>query len=165
MWRPSPTGSMCACCPGRDDLLNELVSGRRFISSLRRSLSPQRSIFYGLCRPDIALIADTEALAAYKELERRFERALDSIEHGRDLVQSSFDLFTTRTAETTNVLIRRLTFLSILLGALGGVAGVFGMNFDTPYQKTGLTGFWLVVGGFFLFMVIAAAVGRWRKWI
>ena len=86
----------------RDDLLNELVAGRRFISSLRRSLSPQRSIFYGLCRPDIALIADTEALAAYKELERRFERVLDSIEHGRDLVQSSFDLFTTRTAETTN---------------------------------------------------------------
>lgn len=89
---------------------------------------------------------------------------LDAIEHGRDLIQTSFDLFTTRTAETTNTLIRRLTFISIMLGALGGVAGVFGMNFDTPYQKTGLLGFWAVVVTFAVISAGAAVLGRIRKW-
>ncbi|THD63907.1 CorA family divalent cation transporter [Phenylobacterium sp.] len=149
----------------REDLLKDLVGARRHISSLRRSLASQSSIFYGLSRPDLALTADASAVEGYKDLERRFERVLDSLEHGRELVQSSFDLFTTRTAETTNALIRRLTFISILLGALGGVAGVFGMNFETPYAKTGLMGFWAVVGAFLVLGGGAALIGRARKWI
>lgn len=148
----------------REDLLNDLVQARRYVSTLRRSLAPQSSIFYGLSRPDVALIADTSAIDSYRALERRFERVLDSIEHGRELVQSSFDLFTTRTAETTNNLIRRLTFIGIMLGALGGVAGVFGMNFETPYAKSGLVGFWAVVASFFIVAVGAAIVGRARRW-
>ena len=147
----------------RDDLLKELVGARRHISSLRRSLAPQSSIFYGLSRPDIAALAGPSS-ADFTHLEHRFERVLDAIEHGRDLVQTSFDLFTTRTAETTNTLIRRLTFISIMLGALGGVAGVFGMNFDTPYQKTGLVGFWTVVLTFAAISAGAAVFGRIRKW-
>lgn len=148
----------------RDDLLNDLVQARRYISSLRRSLAPQGSVFYGLSRPDLVLSADSKAIDSYRDLERRFERVLDSIEHGRELVQSSFDLFTTRTAETTNNLIRRLTFIGIVLGALGGVAGVFGMNFETPYPKSGLVGFWAVVAGFLVVTLVAAIVGRARRW-
>ena len=149
----------------RDELLEDLVGARRSISSLRRSLAPQSAIFYGLGRPDIALIAESNVDGAFEQLERRFERVLDSLEHGRDLVQSSFDLFAARTAETTNTLIRRLTFIGILLGGLAGVAGVFGMNFETPYAKTGLFGFWAVVGGFALLGIVLALVARRRKWI
>jgi magnesium transporter len=147
----------------RDDLLKELVAARRHISGLRRSLAPQSAIFYGLSRPDIAALAGA-ASDNLAHLEQRFERVLDAIEHGRDLIQTSFDLFTTRTAETTNTLIRRLTFISIILGALGGVAGVFGMNFDTPYGKTGLVGFWTVVGTFGVLSLCAGIFGRLRKW-
>lgn len=147
----------------RDDVLQELVSARRHVASLRRSLAPQNAIFYGLSRPDIAQNTgiDTEA---FVHLERRFERVLDTIEHGRDLVQSSFDLFSTRTAETTNTLIRRLTFLSIMLGVLAGISGVFGMNFDTPYPKTGVVGFWAVIIAFALIVGVTALIGRTRKW-
>jgi Mg2+ and Co2+ transporter CorA len=147
----------------RDDLLKELVGARRHISGLRRSLAPQSAIFYGLSRPDIAANAGADS-ASFAHLEHRFERVLDAVEHGRDLIQTSFDLFTTRTAETTNTLIRRLTFISIMLGALGGVAGVFGMNFETPYQKSGLVGFWAVVMTFAVLSAAGAIVGRLRKW-
>lgn len=147
----------------RDDLLKELVSARRHVSTLRRSLAPQNAIFYGLSRPDIVKITEGDP-RAFDHLERRFERVLDTIEHGRDLVQSSFDLFTTRTAETTNILIRRLTFLSIMLGVLAGISGVFGMNFETPYLKTGLVGFWSVIGAFVLIAGASAMIGRARKW-
>ena len=148
----------------REALLGEVMVGRRYVSSLRRLLGPQRSVFYGVSRPDFSQIAGTEAAVHYAALERRFERTLDAVEHGRDLMQSSFDLFTTRTAETTNMLIRRLTFLSVLLGGLGALACVFGMNYQPPYAKSGLP-FWIVVG-----VLVAVAVGglvfaRLRKWI
>jgi len=146
-------------------LLDQVVGGRRYVSSLRRTLAPQRSVFYGLSRPDFLLVAESNAAEHFKSLEHRFERALDTVEHGRDLVQGSFDLFTTRVAETTNVLIRRLTFLSLLLGTIGAVAGIFGMNFQTPYTSTGVVGFWLVIIALGILLITAIAVGRFRKWV
>jgi Mg2+ and Co2+ transporter CorA len=146
-------------------LLAEVLRGRRFIATLRRELAPQRSVFYGLSRPDFSLVVDAKASAHFAALERRFERTVDTIEHARELVQGSFELFTTRLAETTNTLIRRLTFLSLALGAVGAVAGIFGMNFQTPYTNSGLVGFWMVIGALGIAVAAAAIVARWRKWI
>ena len=149
----------------RDDLMEHMVSGRRYVSNLRRLLGPQASVFYGLSRPDFSLIAASSASEHFKALERRFERAIDTVEHGRELMQGSFDLFSTRVAETTNVLIRRLTFISLMLGAIGAVAGIFGMNFQTPYTMSGVRGFWIVLGALFFLVAISAAISRLRKWI
>jgi len=151
--------------PRDNALLAEVLKGRRFIASLRRELAPQRSVFYGLSRPDFSLVADARASEHFAALERRFERAVDTIEHARELVQGSFDLFTTQLAEVTNTLIRRLTFLSLALGAIGAVAGIFGMNFDTPYTHTGELGFWAVIGTLGVLTLIAFAVARWRRWV
>jgi len=148
----------------REGLLGQVMTGRRYVSSLRRMLGPQRSVFYGASRPDFSQIAGTEAAVHYAALERRFERTLDAIEHGRELMQSSFELFTTRTAETTNALIRRLTFLSVLLGATGALATVFGMNFPPPYARAG-GAFFVVVGVLAAMAVGGVVVGRLRKWI
>jgi len=149
----------------REALLGDVVLGRRYVSSLRRMLGPQRSIFYGVSRPDFTQIANTGAAVHFQALERRFERTLDAIEHGRELMQSSFDLFTTRTAETTNMLIRRLTFLSVLLGATAAVAGLLGMDFKPPFSSGGGIAFWIVVGTLATLTAGTVTVGRLRKWI
>lgn len=149
----------------RSDLLPEIVRCQHYITNLRRLLVPQRSVFYGLSRADIALITDNKSAAQMKSLEHRFERALDIVEHGRDVVRSSFDLYSARVGDKTNVLIRRFTFVSVTLGVVGAVAGVFGMNFETPYTKSGIMGFWFVLVALFIFMIIFALVSLWRKWI
>ena len=151
--------------PRDNALLGQVLQGRRFIASLRRELAPQRTVFYGLSRPDFSLVADADAGDHFVALERRFERAIDTIEHARELIQGSFDLFTTQLAETTNALIRRLTFLSLALGAIGAVAGIFGMNFQTPYTNSGIFGFWLVIAALGIAVAAAAIVARWRRWI
>src|SRR5665213_293233 len=148
----------------REALLGEVMIGRRYVSSLRRLLGPQRSVFYGVSRPDFTQIAGTDAAVHYAALERRFERTLDAIEHGRELMQSSFDLFTTRTAETTNMLIRRLTFLSVLLGGMAALASLFGMDFQPPFAKSAAS-FWIVVAALTTATASGLLVGRLRKWI
>lgn len=148
----------------REALLGEVMVGRRYVTSLRRLLGPQRSVFYGVSRPDFSQIAGDAAAVHYVALERRFERTLDAIEHGREWMQSSFDLFTTRTAETTNMLLRRLTFLSVLLGGLSALACVFGMNFQPPFAKSAAP-FWIVLGVMIAITSAGVVVGRLRKWI
>jgi Mg2+ and Co2+ transporter CorA len=146
-----------------ESLVDEVQAGRRCIAVLRRGLAPQRVVFYGMSRPDFARAE--KASHYFDALERRFDRVVDAVEHGRALVQGTFDLFEARVGSTTNILIRRLTFLSVMLAVIGSVAGIFGMNFETPYTKAGVIGFWLVIGALIGFALAATLIGRWRKWI
>ena len=151
--------------PTKDSHLGGLVTLRRRISHLRRLLVGQRPVFYGLSRPDMAQVVNSDAGAHYRSLERRFERAVDAADHARELIHGSFDLFATRAAEATNNLVRRLTFLTMLLGVTGAIAGIFGMNFDTPYQGYGIVGFWGVVGLILVLIAVAVVVARRKRWI
>ena len=53
----------------------------------------------------------------------------------------------------------------MMLGVAGAVAGIFGMNFETPYTQTGVPGFWAVLGGLTVFIVAAIVIARRRAWI
>ncbi|WP_201837711.1 magnesium transporter CorA family protein [Microvirga zambiensis] len=149
----------------KQSLLSGVVEVRRRVSRLRRLLAAQRLVFYGLSRPDFSHVVESDAASHYRSLERRFERAVDAVDHSRDLVNGSFDLFTTRTAEATNDLVRRLTFVTVLLGAISAIAGIFGMNFEMPYKQAGVLEFWAVVGILVTLSTAATLFARRRGWI
>ena len=45
------------------------------------------------------------------------------------------------------------------------VAGVFGMNFDTPYAHTGEFGFWAVIICLSVIGIAFGFLSKWKKWI
>jgi Mg2+ and Co2+ transporter CorA len=147
------------------DFLPELAGLRRGASRLRRLLSPHRHVFGALARPDFRPDDDAGAEEQYRTLEQRFERAMDAVEMGRELVVGSFELFTTRSAQRTNDIMGVLTFVTVLLGSLALVAGAMGMNFKAPIFDTGQAGFWTTVLGMGAISVVAVVVARWRKWM
>ena len=146
-------------------LLGRMVALRRRVSRLRGLLVAQRSIFYGLSRPDFALVTDSGAAPFYEALVGRFERAVDEVERARGVVVGSFDLFTSRTGQQTNDLVKILTFLTAVVGFCAAVAGLLGMNFRLSIFDTGYAGFATVTGSLVLLGLIAVAVARYRKWI
>lgn len=151
--------------PGKASLLAEMVATRRRVSQLRSLLAAQRPIFHGLTRPDLTLVAESDAGSHYQLLGARFERAVDSVEKARDLVVGSFELFATRTAQETNELVKTLTFVTVLLGVWAAIAGIFGMNFDPAFFGTGETGFFTVTGLLLAFAIAAVLVARRRGWL
>ncbi len=151
--------------PSSKSLLGRMVTLRRRVSHLRVRLSAQRGVFYGLSRPDLQLVTESGASPHFQVLMSRFERAIDEVEHTRDLVVGSFELFSTRTAQQTNELVKVLTFLTAVVGICAAVAGLFGMNFETDFFKTGDAGFYVTIGSMLLAVVVAALVARWRNWL
>jgi magnesium transporter len=145
--------------------LPELIKLRNRVSRLRRLLAPHRDVFYALARPDFVLLADSESAPHFKTLNDRFERAMDSIEAARDLVISSFDLLTTRTAEYTNDVMKVLTFATVLLGATGVIAGILGMNFEMEFFKSGSIGFWSVISGMIFLTVGSIIFAKLKGWL
>jgi Mg2+ and Co2+ transporter CorA len=146
-------------------LLGRMVAMRRRVARLRGLLVRQRDIFYGLSRPDFALITDAGASAFYEALASRFERALDEVERARDLVTGSFELFTSRSSQQTNDLVKVLTFLTAIIGFCAAVAGLLGMNFDLGFFKTGTRGFLAVTGSLLLTAGASLLYARNRGWI
>lgn len=148
-----------------DDCLPELARLRRGASRLRRMLSPHRHVFGALARPDFRPDQEGTAEKEFRALEQRFERAMDAVEMGRELVVGSFELFTTRSAQRTNDTMRVLTFVTVLLGTLAVVAGAMGMNFKAPLFETGAQGFWVTVGAMGFLSLLAVLLARRRKWM
>ena len=145
-------------------VLGEIVAVRRTISILRRTLADQRQVFYGLSRSDVVVVLGEEARERFDRLVDRLERAIDEVERSRDVLIGSFDLFTSLASNQTNDLVKVLTFVTVVTGLCGVVAGLMGMNFTMPLFDTGTAGFLVVVG------VLATASGaalwwaRRRRW-
>lgn len=134
---------------------------------MRRLLAPQREVFHGLTRPDVAEEIGAPAAVHFVALGARFERTREALEleHATDLVHGAFALHASRTAESVNDFLKTLTFGTFLLGAMGIVAGILGMNFQTPLFESGARGFWIVVGALGTLAAGALTFARSRRWI
>ena len=146
-------------------LLGRMVALRRRVSKLRSLLVAQREVFYGLSRPDFALVIESGSAAFYEGLVNRFERAVDEVERTRDVVVGSFELFTSRTGQQTNDLVKVLTFVTAIIGFCAAIAGLMGMNFQVGFFHSGMVGFASVTGGLVVFSLISLVFARWRDWI
>ncbi len=148
-----------------DDFLHRMVKLRRTSSRLRHWFVPQREVFYALSRPDFKPTAKSGYAETFQNLNQHFENAIDAIENSRDTVLSLFDLYTTRASHRMNTLMKRLTFITLMVGGLGAIAGVWGMNFEVSYFKAAETGFWLTMLTMGLFVLGAIILGKFLRWI
>jgi magnesium transporter len=145
--------------------LASLAALRRRLSDLRSVLTTQRSVIHGLIAPDfLAHVSETDR-EFLVEVNRVFERLEDDIARARETVIGSFELYASRVAQDTNQLVKVLTIATVVTGVIGAVAGVFGMNFDTPMAHSGLPGFLLVTGAMICASVGIVAVAVWRRWV
>lgn len=147
------------------DCLQDLRALRKGASRLRRMLAPHRVVFAGMARPDFRPQEENKTDGHFRALDTHFERAMDMVENARDLVVGSFELFSSQTALRTNDTVRVLTFVTLVVGLLAVLAGVLGMNFETPFFQTGTLGFAIAIGAMLALAVVAVLLGKKRDWL
>jgi len=147
-----------------NEVLDHLVALRRRVASVRRVLAPHREVFASLARNDFEPLAASDAAPHFRALNDRLERAIDSIEHVREMVIGSFELFMTRTAQHTNEVMKALTLVSVVLLPAVVIAGVMGMNFQVGFfQDTNL--YWVVIGVMVVLAGSTIVFAKRRRWI
>jgi magnesium/cobalt transport protein CorA len=144
--------------------LSDMVSLRRDASRLRKWLMPHRDVFYSLSRADFQQIADSDSQEHFQMLNQHFESAVEAIENSRDTVLGLFELYATKSAQTMNLFVQRLTFLTLLTGTLAVIAGILGMNYKASIFEAE-NGFWLTVALMALVAGILTAFARFKRWI
>ena len=146
-------------------LLRDLQMLRQRGSRYRQALADHRDVFDALGRPDFNPALSDDARSACIALRKRYSHVITVIENARELVNGSFDLYSSRVAESTNETMHILTVVTVITGLLATAAGILGMNFAAPIFDTGSRGFYTAVVCMLTFAVasIAYAVLRRRR--
>ncbi len=138
---------------------------RRQASRLRELIAAYRTVIHALTRPDFLPEMAADDRRHFEHLRSAFERVEDDVLRVRETVINSFELYSTRIAQDTNRLLRTLTFITIGIGMIGAVAGIFGMNFKATVLDSGQRGFISVIVFMAIAMVIttSAAIYSYRR--
>jgi Mg2+ and Co2+ transporter CorA len=142
--------------------LADLQRLRHLASRLRRHLAAQRDLFDALGRPDFDPRLSDSAERHCRALSARYSTVMTAVEAARDLVNGSFDLYTSRAAEGTNQAMHTLTVVTVAMGLAATVAGVLGMNFQAPLFDTGERGFFVAAGAITAVLLISGGWAVWR---
>jgi magnesium transporter len=146
----------------KEDVLGRLVDLRRRLGAVRRSLVPQREAFAPLGRPDMAV--HKELGRPWPGLLARLERALDAVEHLRESLIGTYDIYMGRLAQRSNDVMKALTVLSAILLPAVVLAGVMGMNFKVGFFDDP-SFFFVVIAVMGAMAAAILGVARWRGWI
>lgn len=142
---------------GRPDqrYLKRLLELKRELAELWRIAGHQRDTFSLIMREDQGIIRDETLRYYLRDVFDHVLRVTDTINVLRDTVLSIVDLYFSSQSNRLNIVVQRLTFVTILIGALTVISGFYGMNFERTWPD-----FTTDHGvGFVLLLMGAAGVG------
>jgi magnesium transporter len=145
-----------------DDVLGGIVSIRRRIGLIRRTLAPHREALATLARPEMRV--EETVGQPWPGLVDRLEGALGAIDGLRDSLLGTYDIHMGRVSQRANDVMKTLTLLSAVLLPAVVLAGIMGMNFKlTFFDDT--TNFFIVLGIMAVMAGTILGISRWRGWI
>ena len=142
----------------------ELVRLRRELVSLRKSLFHEREILVKICRKDCVYISE-KAVYYYRDIYDHLTKSFELAESLRDLVTSLMEMYLstqnnqmTRSANETNITVRRLTLITTIFMPLSLLAGIGGMS-----EWSMMTGpaNWRIAYPLFLLAMVVIGIGNY----
>jgi magnesium transporter len=113
---------------------SELISLRRSLLTLRKSLFHEREILVKICRKDCPFISD-KAIYHFRDIYDHLSKFFELTETYREIVSSLLEMnvsmmnnMLTKSANQTNLSVRRLTLISTIFMPLTLLAGIGGMS-------------------------------------
>jgi magnesium transporter len=147
-----------------DAVFKQLVGLRQRVGRLRRILAPHRELYGLLARPDFEMLSGSDSMEAFARLDQRTDQALQQLETTREMIISSFDVYTTWTAHGTNKVMKLLTISSVALLPSTLLASVMGMN-SLPHALTDPDDFLITMIAMACLVITVVGLARHRGWL
>jgi len=145
-----------------DDVLGAIVSVRRRIGLIRRTLAPHREALATLSRPEMRV--EETVGQPWPGLLDRLEGAIAAVDGLRDSLLGTYDIHMGRVSQRANDVMKILTLLSAVLLPAVVLAGIMGMNFAAPFFDD-TTNFYVVVISMGVLAGAILVLARWRGWL
>lgn len=109
------------------------------------------------------LNCDEEELEFLSDLIVEFSQALEMANTYTNILSSTMDAFASIINNNMNIVIKRLTAITIIISVPGLVAGFFGMNVTFPYENT-IVGFYVAIVISLIVSVLTSIYFNKKKW-
>jgi magnesium transporter len=140
--------------------LQEIFTLRKQLLAMRRVVAPERDVLNVLARRD-APIFEQAAVVYFQDIYDHLIRVTDSIDVYRDLLSTALDSQLTLTSNNLNVIVKRLTSLTVILAVPTLIASNYGMNFLHMPELDGRYGYFVVIGA--MVAIIAGLILFFRR--
>jgi magnesium transporter len=118
----------------RQETVKRIFKLKREMTEMWRVVGLQRDMFGVLTRGDNTRALNQEPLRLYmRDVYDHVLRISDTVNTFRDTLSSMVDLYLSSASNRLNVVVQRLTVITIGTGALAVVTGFYGMNFEQTW--------------------------------
>ena len=143
--------------------LDAVMRMKRHIHTVRRIVSPHRQAFSVLVVAD-SPVPGQQVESYFRDLIQHVDNLLERLEHARDTVTGSYNLYISNISYRTNQELRVLTFLSAILLPMTVITGIFGTNFKMGEYEF-FEGFYAMMIGMAITTVGMLVYFRRRGWL
>jgi magnesium transporter len=133
--------------------LERLFHIKRDLNELWRIAGYQRDMFAILTREEQHFIRDEGLRYFLRDVYDHLLRVSDTVNTLRDTLSGVLDLYLSSTSNRLNIVVQRLTIVTIIIGSLTVIGGFYGMNFeqtfpsfDSPWGVPFAIGLMIVIG-------------------
>ena len=148
--------------PGRSGL-HQAVTMQRHVYSLRRLLLPHRETFGALVAAD-SPVTPQNIEPYFRDILANVNGLVERLEHARDIIAASYNLYISNITYRTSQQLRVLTFLSAILLPMTVITGLFGTNFKLAEYEA-WEPFYVMLAGMGLLTIGMLAFFHWRRWL
>ena len=146
------------------DALRDVLRVKRELLELRRVTAPFRDVANSLLRRELEIL-DPASLPYFQDLYDHLVRVLDSVDLYRDILASALDANLAIASNNLNLVVKRLTALTVIIMLPTLIAGMYGMNFRGMPELD-----WQLGYPYALVLMAVTAVGaiwffHWRDWL
>jgi magnesium transporter len=150
-------------CP-TPDVLRRISQRKRDLLNFRRVVAPQREVIAQLTRGEVPFIRESTRLYL-RDVQDHLNRAVETIEIYRDLVQGARDIYMSSISNNLNQIMKTLTVVSVIALPMTIVTSFFGMNFEAIPGIHSKVGFWWVVVIMFALVGGLLFLFRLKRWL
>lgn len=125
--------SECIIDKPTPELLEELFQIKRALAEMARVTGQQRDMFNVFLREDNAFVNQDVMRYYMRDVYDHLIRVSDILSTYRETVSSAIELYLSASSNRLNVIVQRLTIITIGTGALAVITGFYGMNFERTF--------------------------------
>lgn len=138
-------------------MLAEIFQLRRTLNEIWRVVGAQRDMFNILTRREHDLLVHHDMLEYYlRDVYDHLLRISDTSMLLRENLNNLIDLYVSANANRLNMVVNRLTVITIVIGVLTVISGFYGMNFEHTFPPFGVE--WGVPFALGLMLVISSVI-------
>ena len=145
-------------------VLAELLSVKREVSYLRKTLILEREVLARLIRGEFELVDERE-IAYYRNVYDHLVRYTELVESAREMVSDLMQTHLAAVSNKLNEIMKMLTMISAAVLPMTLIAGIYGMNFANLPEKDWDYGYPFALGLMALTGLVAFVWFKWKKWI